>query len=555
MPPQTRTRQAAIVELTAVLAGFALLTMAATFPLAFRLSTYGYRLDTVGDHQYSVWNVAWVAHGLLTDPLHVLDANIFYPHKWTLIYSEANLLTGALGIPVYALTRDAFATHNFVVLLSFVLSGSATYYLARYLTGDRRAAVLAGICFAFCPFVFGHLPHIQLLMTAGMPLSLLAFHRMTDQPTAGRGVALGLAMGAQALACAYYAIFIALLIGFAVLLTPALRRGWSNRAYWTSTLVAALVAIVIVLPLFVPYLLLQRESGFERTLGESVVFSARWSEYVTSNAYAARWLLPSEQQRDLLFPGFVALLLGVAGFFRGWTGDRRSRETAILYGGAAVIALWISFGPAGRLYSALYYALPAMSFIRVPSRFGIVVTLSLSVLAALAASGWLKRSTNGILVFGALLAVTVADHTVPDVYKRIGPNPEIAPVYRFLATQPYGALIEMPPLSRTLAFTRTKYMLGSTVHWMPLVNAYSDHVPEAFDDRLAELAGFPSISSVKSLQRDRVRYAIFHMDEYRKNLGALPELEAKLDEFAPDLRLLYKDPTDRTRLYELLSAP
>jgi hypothetical protein len=189
-----------LLESVLVTAGLAALTVTLTYPLAFRLTTHGYRLHVLGDQQYSVWNVAWVAHALVTDPLNVLNANIFYPHPRTLLYSEANLATGALGVPVYWLTRNAFATHNFVVLLSFVLSGLGTYYLVGYLTRDRRAAALSAIAFAFCPYVFGHLPHIQLLMTAGIPFSLLAFHRMADAPTPGRGAA----MGVQGLACAYY---------------------------------------------------------------------------------------------------------------------------------------------------------------------------------------------------------------------------------------------------------------------------------------------------------------------------------------------------------------
>src|SRR5262245_3577656 len=105
-----------------------------TYPLAFKLATHGYRLHVVGDYQYSVWNVAWVAHALLTDPLNVFNANIFYPHRLTLLYSEANLAAGALAVPAYWLTRNAFAAHNAAVLLSFVLSGTGMYYLVRYLT-------------------------------------------------------------------------------------------------------------------------------------------------------------------------------------------------------------------------------------------------------------------------------------------------------------------------------------------------------------------------------------------------------------------------------------
>ena len=89
------------------------------------------------------------------------------------------------------------------------------YYLVRYLTGDRRAAAVSAIGFAFCPFVFAHTAHIQLLMTAGLPFTLLAFHRLADRPSAGRGAALGAAMAAQAICCGYYGVFVCLMVGFA----------------------------------------------------------------------------------------------------------------------------------------------------------------------------------------------------------------------------------------------------------------------------------------------------------------------------------------------------
>ena len=127
---------AGLKEFTLVLAGAALLTAAFTYPTAFKIGHVG-RVDN-GDGKLSIWNVAWVARSLAADPLHVYDANIFYPHRGTLAYSENNLGAGALAMPVYWATRNPYAALNFAMLLAFVLSGTGMYYLVRYLTGDRR---------------------------------------------------------------------------------------------------------------------------------------------------------------------------------------------------------------------------------------------------------------------------------------------------------------------------------------------------------------------------------------------------------------------------------
>ena len=96
-PQSRRSARDSALELVVVLAGFAALTAALTYPLAFQLGDIGYKVHVVGDARYSIWNIAWVAHALVSNPRHVLDANIFYPHTGTLIYSEANLVGGALA--------------------------------------------------------------------------------------------------------------------------------------------------------------------------------------------------------------------------------------------------------------------------------------------------------------------------------------------------------------------------------------------------------------------------------------------------------------------------
>src|SRR5688572_18434561 len=150
-------REAAMVVTAAVV-----IACIFTYPYIINFSNAG-RLDT-NDGRWSIWVVSWVAHALTTDPLSLFRANIFYPHPNALAFSEGNIVAGAIGAPVWLLTKNPYATHNFVFLFAFTLSFVATYYLVRRLTGDRRAAVLAGIMFAFCPFAFVRQAHIQLLM-------------------------------------------------------------------------------------------------------------------------------------------------------------------------------------------------------------------------------------------------------------------------------------------------------------------------------------------------------------------------------------------------------
>jgi hypothetical protein len=532
-------------ELGLVLLASAGLTAALTYPTAFKIGHVG-RVDN-GDGKLSIWNVAWVARTLVADPIHVFDANIFYPHRGTLAYSENNLGAGALAVPAYWATRNPYVAHNVAMLLAFILSATGMFYLVRYLTGDRRAAAVSAILFAFCPFVFAHTAHIQLLMTAGLPFSMLAFHRLADRPSPGRGAVLGGAMAAQAICCGYYGVFAILMVGFAIAVVATARRLWTDRAYWIAIGVAASTAILLVTPAFLPYLALQHD-GFRRQLKDSIQFAAHWSNYLASSSYAHAWMLGYlPPWSDVLFPGCVAIIAGVAGMRVAWRQGRR--ELLTMYGGLALLAGWASFGPQAYLYSALYKAVPMFAWLRAPARFGLIVDFGLSVFAGVAIAAWLARVRRPGLLTAALVIAATGELAVPLYMPEV---PPVEPVYRKLATLPSGPLIEMPFFYPQVGlFQHTKYMLASTAHWMPMVNGYSDYIPQDFYDHVMVLAPFPSRDAFKILEPGRVRYAIFHM--YGYNSENRNDVLTRLKEFEPYLRLLYIDET--TRLYEIVGFP
>jgi hypothetical protein len=529
-------------ELGLVVIVSALATVGMTYPLAFKLGGVG-RIDNA-DGVMAIWNVAWVARSLVVDPLHVFDANIFYPHRLTLSYSENNLGAGALAIPAYWLSGgNPYAAHNSVVLLSFVLSATGMYYLARYLTGDRRAAAVSAACFAFCPYLFAHTAHIQLLMTAGLPFSMLAFHRVADQPSPGRGAVLGAVMAAQAFSCGYYGVFVLLMVGFAVIVVAATHGRWTDVPYWSAIGIAAAVALALIIPPFVPYASL-RGDGFGRSLAEARVYAANWSAYLASGSYAHRWMLRYlPKWSDVLFPGFVALAGGMVALI--WT-EPHFRDVKVLYGALTALAVWASFGPNAGLYALLYRVLPLFSWLRAPARLGIVVALGLSVLTGAAVASVLKRRPSAAVLF---VVLALAELVVPLHIPAVAP---INPVYRVLATLPRGPIIEMPFYYPEVGlYQHTKYMLASTTHWMPLVNGYSDHIPLDFYKNVMPLATFPSGAGFKILQASGVRYAIFHM--YGYNSQNRREVLERIERFNDYLQPIYV--TEDTRLYEIVGFP
>jgi hypothetical protein len=167
-------------------------TVVMTWPLAAGMGRLG--RTTSGDGQYATWNVAWVAHALTTAPWELFHANIFYPHRFTLAYSEANIVAGVVGLPAWLLTKNPHAAHNSATLFAFTTSLLGTWALARYVSGSSGGAAVAAATFAFAPYFFAHTAHIQLLFAGGIPLSLLMLHRLVDAPTLAGGLRLGLTL-------------------------------------------------------------------------------------------------------------------------------------------------------------------------------------------------------------------------------------------------------------------------------------------------------------------------------------------------------------------------
>jgi hypothetical protein len=542
-------------EAAAVAAVAAALTVVMTWPLAPKIDRVG-RINT-GDGLFSIWVVNWVARTLVADPGGLYDANIFFPAKNTLAFSEANIASGVMAVPFYWATRNPFVTHNAVVLVGFVLSFLGAYYLVRHLTGSRVGAWTAGIAYAFCPFVFARTAHLQLLMGWGLPFALLAMHRLVERPGTARAVALGLLLFVQALSCAYYGIFAGLLVGLGTLYYAVARRLWREPDYWLSVLIAAAVAVGATLPFFLPFLEVQQETGFARSLEDAAMFSANWQAWLTSAAWAHRWLLPwLEGSSEVLFPGVLTAVLGACGLslaLRGRVPDQpvSARETAGFYTLFAAIAFWASWGPSAGLYTLMFHTVPVFSFLRAPARFGILVVLAGIVGIGFAVAWAARRWPGPMKVAAVLLPAAMAAELVTSPLRL----PEAAPVnnaYRLLAHLRPGPVVELPYFYQRSDFPRhTEYMLYSTYHWLPLVNGYSDHIPQAFRAQVIPLSAFPTTESFGLLKKVRARYVIFHLNYYDRR--SRQKLLERIEHYGQFLAPLSRE--NDVWLYEIVGWP
>jgi hypothetical protein len=250
---------------------------------------------------------------------------------------------------------------------------------------------------------------------------------------------------------------------------------------------------------------------------------------------------------EVLFPGFVVTAIGVVGVLAAWRWADRLREPIVLYGVLAGIALWASFGPAAKLYAWLYATVPMLNWLRAPARFGIVVALGLSVLSGIAISRFRDRFAFSPLLVAGIAIVALIELAHPLDFATV---PATDPAYRVLARQPSAPVVELPFFSRRGEMTmHSQYMLASTIHWMPLINGYSDFIPQDFRRTAPTLAGFPSREALKVLEPLQPRYVMIHLDQFAP--AARAGILDRLDEFARYLRPIFAN--DDTRLYEIIA--
>lgn len=500
-------------------AAYLLLAIWVTWPLARRWSDHLFGVDPerwpgaaqlgLADHFLNLWILAWDCHALRTAPLALFDANIFYPLPQSLATGEHMLGVLPWIAPVYAITVNPVAAANALVFLSFVIGGLGMYYLVLDLTERHGAAFVAGIVFAFAPWRFSWLVHLQLVGVHLFPFTVLWLRRFLDRGSRIALLAFAIALTLQALTSYYLAYMCAVLCAGVLFWLPGHGTARTTWARWTSVIIAGSLAALTVGFLSLPYVH-QAAAGI-----------------VPSGAEAHRepWLqIASAQPREFLtrgspqYAGAIPMVLALLGLwpYRGHT------RTQLLLLWALVAGAALSLGP--RLggwtlpYAWLTAWVPGFSTLRVPERFIILATVGLAGLGGVGAArvqslvAQARRSRParmaGVLTLGVMLGTLWLDWIPPRMrlvlvrFPRLAEAPE---AYRWLAAHGEGApLLEVPAGERGLpgAAMRARAQYFSIVHWLPLLSGYNGYHPPLVDlyadlaRRLPERVALQSLANI-----------------------------------------------------------
>lgn len=283
------------------------------------------------DPLLNTWIFDWDTYQLFRDPLHLFDANIFFPLENTLAFSEHMIVLSLIAFPVSLVSGNPILGYNFVQILSYLLCGFAVYLLVFHLTKSRMAGIAAGIIFAFSPYRFRQLGHIQNITVFWTPLSLLYLHKAVKKPAWKSMLLFGLFFVLQSLSCGYLGVFLAITVGLFVLyylmfMEPALRLPFLKKL-----VVVGVLSGLIIVPFLVPYLQVKEEHQFERTVESNIQFSANLLGYATISRFnknvfyeeksvANRVAINKMDRGELrpkgrgLFPGILTIVLAALAF-------------------------------------------------------------------------------------------------------------------------------------------------------------------------------------------------------------------------------------------------
>lgn len=445
-------RRYAAAELTAYL----LLAVLSTWPLARHLQTsLAMGTETSATVPlFTTWTVWWNADrvsSLYEHDWQYWDAPVFHPTHRVFAFSEP-MPTTIVVAPVIWITGSRVLAHNVFLLLALALNGWSTFLLLRRLRLRWLASAVGGATVQLLPLVHSELGVLQLVPMCGIVWTIHALYLFGKRPTMARSLLLGMAFAFTYLTCAYYGLFLSvlLIVGAGWLLVGRLtingaieqqaggtdcqsvlhssqedvkaadnRRGArvlpvrlaggllritqkSLILFW-RTWPALAVCVLLIGPVIWGQLRVIREHSFNRSPDLVSRLAAEPIQYLASpwpqmiEPASLREL--RDQARFQLCPGFVKYALALLGACMGMA-QKRYRYWTLFCLTVLAAAFVLSMGPKFQVatwtpYESLMHWYPGFAQARNVFRFAMFVQLMVALLAALGvhAIAGLSRST------------------------------------------------------------------------------------------------------------------------------------------------------------------
>ena len=509
----------------------AALTLIATWPLALRLT------DSLpgdyGDPVFVSWAIGWVS-GTLTDGLtqpsalgRLWDANIFFPERQTLAFSEHFIGQALIALPFYWASGNLLLTYNVAFLSSFLLTGLGTFLLSRALIASVAGSLVAAVIATFNEYrLVWELSHLHVLSIYWLPFALLGLHRYFETDARRYLVGAGAALVALTFSSIYYVAYSAPLIAIFIAFELSARGRWRNARVWLELWATAAVVVVGTLPVVLPYLEVYQRLGITRSIAEVMQYSATVDQYW--NALGG------------LLPALALAGVGLVGAASRVQVHLRWVITLSMV--LVVVSFWLSLGPSIQfrgealpvpsLYQWLYELMPGYKGLRVPARFAAAFLIFLGILGGagvtLLERRWPRVVRATVVPVVVVLVVWTKPYLLP-LNQPIGsaglvmpppyltPAPTAPPIYQTVNSLAASAILVEFPFGD--AAYDLRYIYFAAGHRRRLLNGYSGVFPPSFVERQRVLAR-PALDPAAAGRAIRVAtHAVVHRAAWPDNSG------------------------------------
>jgi hypothetical protein len=224
---------------------------------------------------------------------------------------------------------------------------------------------------------------------------------------------------------------------------------------------------------------------------------------------------------------------------------------------AAIVACWVlALGPwlswndelTGIKLPAyvLTHAVPGLSGIRAWSRFGIGVIFGLAPLASLGLSRLTERGGHVVRAAASVAALSVLAIEYQHVpIPIVAAPPRATPAHVWLAGHAHGQPLMILPTGLVHPCTHARYMLQTTLHWLPLASGYSGYPPPMMFNVNRIGLGLPDEQALRGARRRGIRWLLVELD------ALTAEQRAAFERAEDEGRLVPIARFDRELVYDL----
>jgi hypothetical protein len=478
------------------------------------------------DPLQQAWQVAWIGHAVLHEPLHLFQANSYWPLPDSLAFSDALVGYAPAGFLAQRGPHAAVLAYDLLFLFVYALAFVGAYLLARELQLPPLAALVSGVAFAYAPWRLTHNGHLNVLSSGAIPLALFLFlrgYRRGSVPLVVAGWAV--AAWQMTLGFSLGLLFAYLLGAFAILVAVGLatsRLSLPSRPVVLATVAGAVGFAVVVFLQARPYLrVVDAQPEARRTVAQVVEFSPVPGSFWATPSQSWFWAprlgrfrpdidSPVEQ---VLFPGLTIVVLAVVGA-AGSVWPKRLR-LGLVTGVAACAVLSLGFGdvpgyPRGLMpYRLLYDFAPGWDGIRTPGRIHMLTSLGLALLAGAGACVVLRSVSRRVEGRGRALRlaspVAAALLVAAILVEGVGPVPHPS-----VPARPAAQVTAAAPLLNLPWGEDYRYLIWSTGPFPPMVNGEGSIEPKPLDPLHKAVRSFPDARSVALLRRLGVHTVLLH---------------------------------------------